>query len=149
MTLPARLSIVTLGVADLARSIAFYEALGWQRKSSSIEGSIAWFGTADSTIGLFPWDELAHDANLPPEPRAPFGGITLAINVESPERSRAGLDAAVAAGGTILKPATWPTGAGRRAISPIRTAIPGRSPTTRASRSTRTGASASPDRPRR
>ena len=67
MTLPARLSIVTLGVADLDRAIAFYEALGWQRKSASIEGSIAWFGTADSTIGLFPWDELAHDANLPPE----------------------------------------------------------------------------------
>ena len=90
MTLPARLSIVTLGVADLARSIAFYEALGWQRKSASIEGAIAWFGTANSTIGLFPWDELAHDANLPPEPRAPFGGITLAINVESPEAVTAG-----------------------------------------------------------
>jgi catechol 2,3-dioxygenase-like lactoylglutathione lyase family enzyme len=106
MTLPARLSIVTLGVADLDRAIAFYEALGWQRKSASIEGSIAWFGTADSTIGLFPWDELAHDANLPPEPHAPFGGITLAINVEGPDAVAAGLDAAVAAGGTILKPAT-------------------------------------------
>jgi catechol 2,3-dioxygenase-like lactoylglutathione lyase family enzyme len=105
MTLPARLSIVTLGVADLSRSIAFYEALGWERKSASMDG-ISWFGTADSTIGLFPWDELAHDANLPPEPRAPFGGITLAINVESPEAVTAGLDAAVAAGGTILKPAT-------------------------------------------
>jgi catechol 2,3-dioxygenase-like lactoylglutathione lyase family enzyme len=106
MTLPARLSIVTLGVADLARSIAFYEALGWQRKSSSIEGSIAWFGTADSTIGLFPWEELAQDANLPAEPRAPFGGITLAINVETPDAVAAGLDAAVAAGATLLKPAT-------------------------------------------
>jgi catechol 2,3-dioxygenase-like lactoylglutathione lyase family enzyme len=106
MTLPARLSIVTLGVADLERSIAFYEALGWQRRASSIEGSIAWIGTADSTIGLFPWDELAGDANLPAEPRALFGGITLAINVESPDAVRAGLDAAVAAGGTLLKPAT-------------------------------------------
>ena len=75
MTLPARLSIVTLGVADLAGSIAFYEALGWQRKSASIEGAIAWFGTADSTIGLFPWDELAHDANdvLPPTADARVG----------------------------------------------------------------------------
>jgi catechol 2,3-dioxygenase-like lactoylglutathione lyase family enzyme len=106
MTLPARLSIVTLGVADLDRSIAFYAALGWERKSASMDGSISWFSTADSTIGLFPWDELAHDANLPPEPRAPFGGITLAINVESPEAVAAGLDAAVAAGGKILKPAT-------------------------------------------
>jgi catechol 2,3-dioxygenase-like lactoylglutathione lyase family enzyme len=106
MTLPARVSIVTLGVADLDRAIAFYEALGWQRKSASIEGSIAWFGTADSTIGLFPWDELAHDANLPSERTGRFGGITLAINVDSPEAVTAGLDAAVAAGGTLLKPAT-------------------------------------------
>jgi catechol 2,3-dioxygenase-like lactoylglutathione lyase family enzyme len=106
MTLPARLSIVTLGVADLDRSIAFYEALGWKRLSSSVEGSIAWFGTADSTIGLFPWDALSADANLPAEPRAPFGGITLAINVETPEAVAGGLDAAVAAGGTLLKPAT-------------------------------------------
>jgi uncharacterized protein len=37
MTLPARLSTVTLGVANLDRSIAFYEALGWQRKSASID----------------------------------------------------------------------------------------------------------------
>ncbi|MEO8437950.1 MAG: VOC family protein, partial [Chloroflexota bacterium] len=36
MTIPARISIVTLGVADLARSIAFYEALGWERRSASI-----------------------------------------------------------------------------------------------------------------
>jgi len=106
MTLPARLSIVTLGVADLERSIAFYGALGWQRKAASIDSSISWFGTADSTIGLFPWEELADDANLPAEPRARFGGITLAINVENPDAVTAGLDAAVAAGGTLLKPAT-------------------------------------------
>jgi catechol 2,3-dioxygenase-like lactoylglutathione lyase family enzyme len=106
MTIPARLSIVTLGVADLARSIAFYEALGWERKSSSIDGSIAWFGTADTSIGLFPWDELAEDARLPAEPRARFGGITLAINVETPEEVATALEAAVAAGGTLLKPAT-------------------------------------------
>jgi catechol 2,3-dioxygenase-like lactoylglutathione lyase family enzyme len=93
MTLPARLSIVTLGVADLDRSIAFYEALGWQRTSASIEGRIAWIGAADSTIGLFAWDELARDANLPPERTGRFGGITLAINVESPEAVTAGLDA--------------------------------------------------------
>jgi catechol 2,3-dioxygenase-like lactoylglutathione lyase family enzyme len=106
MTVPARLSIVTLGVADLARSIAFYEALGWERRSASIDGVIAWFGTADTNLGLFPWHELAEDAGLPAEPRARFGGITLAINVESPQAVRAALDAAVAAGGALLKPAT-------------------------------------------
>jgi catechol 2,3-dioxygenase-like lactoylglutathione lyase family enzyme len=106
MTIPARLSIVTLGVADLARSIAFYEALGWERKSSSMDGSISWFGTADTSIGLFPWDELAEDARLPAEPRAGFGGITLAINVETPEEVAPALEAAVAAGATLLKPST-------------------------------------------
>jgi catechol 2,3-dioxygenase-like lactoylglutathione lyase family enzyme len=102
MTIPARLGIVTLGVADLPRSVAFYEALGWERCTSSSE-AIAWFRTADSHIGLFPWHELAEDARLPAEPRARFGGITLAINVESPEAVGVALEAAVAAGATLLK----------------------------------------------
>ena len=106
MTVPARLGIVTLGVADLARSVAFYEALGWQRRSASIDGVIAWFATADTNIGLFPWHELAEDARLPAEPRARFGGITLAINVDTPGEVATSLDSAVAAGGTLLKPAT-------------------------------------------
>ena len=105
MTIPARLGIVTLGVEDLGRAIAFYEALGWERCGSSSE-AIAWFRTADTHIGLFPWHELAADANLPAEPRARFGGITLAINVDTPEHVGAALDAAVMAGGTLLKPAT-------------------------------------------
>jgi catechol 2,3-dioxygenase-like lactoylglutathione lyase family enzyme len=104
MTIPARLGIVTLGVADLARSVAFYEGLGWERCTSSSE-AIAWFRTADTHIGLFPWHELAEDARLPDQPRARFGGITLAINVESPEAVGTALDAAVAAGATLLKPA--------------------------------------------
>ena len=106
MSIPARLGIVTLGVADLARPIAFYEALGWERRSSSIDGVIAWFGTADTNIGLFPWDELAEDAHLPAEPRARFGGITLAINVDTVAEVSSSLETAVAAGGTLLKPAT-------------------------------------------
>jgi catechol 2,3-dioxygenase-like lactoylglutathione lyase family enzyme len=105
MTIPARLGIVTLGVADLPRAVAFYQALGWERCTSSSD-EIAWFRTADTNVGLFPWHELAEDARLPPEPRARFGGITLAINVESAEVVQPTLDAAVAAGGTLLKPAT-------------------------------------------
>ena len=61
MTVPARISIVTLGVSDLARSSAFYAALGWERCASSQE-AIAWFRTADSNLGLFPVDHLAADA---------------------------------------------------------------------------------------
>jgi catechol 2,3-dioxygenase-like lactoylglutathione lyase family enzyme len=105
MTIPARLGIVTLGVADLARSVAFYEALGWERCAASSD-EIAWFRTADTHLGLFPWHELAEDAHLPAEPRTRFGGITLAINVDSAGDVATCLAAAVAAGGTLLKPAT-------------------------------------------
>jgi uncharacterized protein len=105
MTIPARLGIVTLGVADLTRSIAFYRALGWERCESSSD-AIAWFRTADTNVGLFPWHELAEDAQLPAEPRARFGGITLAINLDRADDVAPALEAAVAAGGTLLKPAT-------------------------------------------
>jgi uncharacterized protein len=105
MSVPARISIVTLGVRDVARSVAFYEALGWERTSSSMN-EIAWFRTADSYLGLFGWTDLAEDANLVDATRGSFGGITLAINVETPEMVDEALDQAVAAGGTILKPGT-------------------------------------------
>ena len=106
MTVPARLGLVTLGVSDLARSIAFYEALGWELCSSSQPGVIAWFRTADTHVGLFPFEDLAHDGNLPTERTAGWGGITLAINVDAAADVAPALDALVAAGGTLLKPAT-------------------------------------------
>lgn len=105
MPIPARISIVTLGVDDLDRAEAFYAGLGWERCVSSAP-PIRWFRTADSYLGLFGRAELAADAALPVEPRAPFGGITLAINVETEAAVEAGLAAAEAAGGRILKPAT-------------------------------------------
>jgi catechol 2,3-dioxygenase-like lactoylglutathione lyase family enzyme len=101
--IPARLGLVTLGVADLDRSITFYRALGWEDCSSSIEGVIHWFRTADTNLGLFPYQELAKDAAIPSPSRGSFGGITLAINVERPEDVDAGLEAAVEVGGSILK----------------------------------------------
>ena len=104
MPVPARLSIVTLAVEDVARSVTFYEALGWSRCDSSND-DIAWFRTAGSYVGLFSRGSLAQDANLPAEPRAPFGGITLAINVETEPEVVDGLDAAVTAGGSVLKAA--------------------------------------------
>ncbi|MFL5675275.1 MAG: VOC family protein [Chloroflexota bacterium] len=106
MTVPARLGIVTLGVADLARSVAFYEALGWEKCSSSQDGVIAWFRTADTHLGLFPFADLAADANLGAEQTAGFRGITLAINVDAAGEVPPALAAAVAAGGRLLKPAT-------------------------------------------
>ena len=105
MTIPARISIVTLGVGDVGRSAAFYEQLGWERCASSM-AEIVWFRTADSFLGLFGWAHLAEDANQTSPSRGSFGGITLAINVENREAVDTALDEAVAAGGSILKPGT-------------------------------------------
>jgi uncharacterized protein len=105
MAVPSKINIVTLGVADLERASAFYAALGWRRSSASND-QIAWFVTAGPVLGLFPFDELARDAALDPERRAGFGGITLAINVRTETEVTPALEAAVAAGGALLKPAT-------------------------------------------
>jgi len=105
MSVPARISIVTLGVTDVARSVAFYERLGWQRASASMD-EIAWFRTADTWLGIFGWDDLAEDANLRDTRRGGFSGVTLAINVESADMVDSALEAAVAAGGSLLKPGT-------------------------------------------
>ena len=104
MSVPARISIVTLGVDDVARSKAFYEALGWE-VAGTVGDEICWFRTADSYLGLFDRESLARDAGLRSEPTAEFGGITLAINVESKAAVDAAFEAATGAGARILKPA--------------------------------------------
>lgn len=105
MTVPARISIVTLGVQDVARSARFYEALGWEKTASSMD-EIVWFRTADTYLGVWGWRDLAEDAQLFEPTRGSFGGITLAINVETAEMVDEALDDAVAAGGSLLKPGT-------------------------------------------
>lgn len=100
---PARISIVTLGVADVARSAEFYSALGWQRSTAS-SPEIVWFRTADSVLGLFGVDDLAADAGIPPTGEPSFRGVTLAINLESRALVDAALDTAVKAGASVVKP---------------------------------------------
>lgn len=104
MGIPARMGIVTLGVADLARSEAFYEALGWERCATSIEGEISWFRTADAYLGLFPYEDLAADAHIESPTRGSFDGVTLAMNVETEDAIREALEVATKAGATILRP---------------------------------------------
>jgi len=104
VSVPARISIVTLGVDNLARSKAFYEALGWE-VAGTVGDEICWFRTANSYLGLFDRESLARDAGLRSEPTAEFGGITLAINVESEAAVDAAFEAATRAGARILKPA--------------------------------------------
>jgi catechol 2,3-dioxygenase-like lactoylglutathione lyase family enzyme len=104
MPVPARINIVTLGVGDLDRSSTFYERLGWRRADSSSE-EICWFHTGGAYLGLFPFAALAVDAALPADRQPGFAGVTLAINVDDEDAVTRALDAAVAAGATLLKPA--------------------------------------------
>lgn len=98
-----RISIITLCVADLARSIRFYrEGLGLPMRKSPPE--IAFFETRGSWLALFPREELAKDAGVAAE-GAGFRGFTLAHNVRSPEEADALVAQAVAAGATLVKPA--------------------------------------------
>jgi catechol 2,3-dioxygenase-like lactoylglutathione lyase family enzyme len=101
MTLPARLGIVTLGVADVARASAFFERLGWERASSS-QPEIVWFRIGGTWLGLFGREDLAADADVPAQGQG-FEGFTLAVNVADPAAVDAGLAAAVDAGGTLVK----------------------------------------------
>ena len=107
MSMPPQLSILTLGVADLDRSIDFYRALGWRQAGSSVPGVIAWFDIGGAWLGLFPTEELAADAGLkgPDAARGPFDGVTMAINLADEAAVDAALAAAVAAGGALRLPA--------------------------------------------
>ena len=91
-----RFTFITLGVADMRASIAFYEALGFTRKFRATGEAVAFFDTGATAIGLFPWDELANDATLPANPRPlGFRGVTLAWNCNSPEEVDAVLQFAI------------------------------------------------------
>ncbi len=99
-----RISVVTLGVRDLPRAVYFYrDDLGWPMSSAGSD-DVAFFQMGGSVLSLYPRHLLAEDAHLPDEGTG-FGGITLAHNVASRELVDAVLAEAVAAGGTILKPA--------------------------------------------
>ena len=108
MSVPARISLVVLGVADVARSCSFYEALGWRRSSASND-EITFLATADSVLGLFERGALAADAGVPAAGEG-FRGFTLAINLESREAVDLAAREMVGAGATLVKPpvaAVW------------------------------------------
>jgi uncharacterized protein len=96
-----RISLVTLGVADIARAKAFYEALSW--RGQEVQETV-FFQAGGSAVVLWGRDKLAADSGLEDAGPAGFGGIALAHNV----RSRAEVDelvgAAQAAGATVTRP---------------------------------------------
>jgi uncharacterized protein len=103
-----RVSLVTLGVADLARSIAFYEALGWRPHPSSVPGEVAFFDVGGAVVGLWSRASLAADSGV--SDAGGWGGVTLAHNVREPEQVDAVLVAAERAGARIPRrgaPTEW------------------------------------------
>lgn len=101
----ARLTMVTLGVSDMRRSIAFYASLGFVRKMSATGEEVAFFDTGGAVLALYPWPKLAQDAALPDQPRPDgFRGMTLAWNCRSPQEVDEVLAFAVARGAVLLKP---------------------------------------------
>jgi catechol 2,3-dioxygenase-like lactoylglutathione lyase family enzyme len=97
-----RISLVTLGVADLARSRTFYERLGW--RGQEVEQTV-FFQAGGMAFVLWGWDKLAGDAGLQDSNSDGFGGITLAHNVRSRAEVDAVLDEAARAGARIMVPA--------------------------------------------
>jgi catechol 2,3-dioxygenase-like lactoylglutathione lyase family enzyme len=104
--IPANVSVVTLGVADLARSARFYRDLGWEQRGDQAQG-ITWFKTATAWIGLFGYDALAEDTRLEPTPQdelPAYRGITLALNLPSESAVDLAFARVVEVGGRIVKP---------------------------------------------
>jgi uncharacterized protein len=94
-----RLSLVTLGVADLARARAFYEALGWRATGPVDE--VVFFQLGGVVLGLWGRDELARDSVA--DDAGGWGGVTLAHNVGSPGAVDTLLHEVEAAGGTVRR----------------------------------------------
>ena len=98
-----RVTMVTLGVADLAAARAFYcDGLGWRESAASNE-SVSFIEAGGVVLGLYGWAPLAEDAGVPHEGTG-FRGVALAHNVESEANVDRVLQEAVAAGATLVKP---------------------------------------------
>lgn len=98
-----RISLITLGVADLARSRAFYEALGW--RGQEVEATV-FFQIGGLALVLWGREDLAADAGTTDSGTDGFGGIALAHNVRTPADVDAVMSSALRAGAVITAPAS-------------------------------------------
>lgn len=102
----ARFTMLTLGVSEMRRSIAFYESLGFTRKLRATGEEVAFFDTGATVLALYAWEKLALDAALVVKPRPEaFRGVTLAWNCRSEVEVDQVLEFAVAQGAQLLKAA--------------------------------------------
>lgn len=98
-----RLTIVTLGVTDIAKARAFYEAIGFKASAASND-SIVFYDAGGVVLALFGRAALAKDANRE-DSASGFSGVTLAHNVGSEAEVEAALRRAVEAGAELVKSA--------------------------------------------
>jgi catechol 2,3-dioxygenase-like lactoylglutathione lyase family enzyme len=93
-----RLSLITLGVSDLAKARAFYEALGWTTGAGP-DDDVAFFSAGGTVVALWDRARLAEDSTVKDSPG--WGGVTLAHNVRSPAEVDQVIEEARSAGATI------------------------------------------------
>jgi uncharacterized protein len=93
-----RVSLVTLGVTDLARARQFYTSLGW-RPATSPADDVVFFQAVGMVLALWDRAMLAHDSAV--QDSGGWGGVTLAYNVRSPAEVDAAIEEARAAGAVI------------------------------------------------
>jgi uncharacterized protein len=101
MAIDPRISLITLGVDDVARATAFYERLGW-KKSSASQDAVTFIQLKGTVLALFSRQSLADDANVENTPRG-FSGVTLAHNVPSERGVDAVYKFALSCGATPVK----------------------------------------------
>jgi len=97
-----RLSLVTLGVRDLARARRFYEALGW-KTGAGPDDDVVFFQAGCLVLALWGREQLAEDTRV--DDTGGWGGVTLAYNTRSPAEVDAVMREAEAAGAAIARPA--------------------------------------------
>lgn len=96
-----RVTLVTLGVSDLERAMAFYTALGWRAHPSSVAGEVAFFDVGGMVVALWDRVKLAEDSGV--SDAGGWGGVTLAHNVDHPADVDAILAEAEAAGARLAR----------------------------------------------
>ena len=104
MSVPQRLSLVTLGVADVAASRRFYEGLGF-RAADFDSADVAFFDMHGVLLALFGRKDLAEDAAVALESGAAGSRMSLAINLDSEAAVDAAMAFAASKGGRVTQPA--------------------------------------------
>ena len=134
-----RLSLITLGVRDLATARSFYEDLGW-KTGAGADDDVVFFQAGAVVIALWDRDRLAEDSCVDHD-EGGWGGVTLAYNVGSRKEVDLVMEEAHGAGRRSAARPPRPSGAATPACSSTPTATRGRSRTTRTGASPTTAAS--------